>query len=468
MGRAVQIKCSIDRCDEDAVDGWIFDPDQPGTRFSLDVLLAGRMIGGCRADQFRPDLKDAGLGNGDCAFSFTMPADFSVRDLSLIRLRVAGTDLLLPSPAQPTNATVSPSVQASGRSTSRFGNLWIDRADWIDVLGRKHRAGEMSDDMAETVCRFVRDGYVILPGMLDHTEIESARQALDRLWDQPPPSALMESFEPDGQWRCLPPDARWRYGRTALIDPYAHSSALRQVLTRPACVAFLATILDDTPCIFNARSRTVALPTEMHKDTARQAIAGNPLALLTMCLALDEIGVKNGGLQFFVGSHRAPDFLFGGVSKSMDSHIQDYDSYVRSIHADAERFEHRRSIFEARPGDLLIHHADLAHAVSAPTDGTQRRRTLTAHVTGARHDPPYSRPIFQKLEADGCQFVSRHSDIVVHERLPVVRPELNSTHPTHSTLARSQRTSIMSSRRSKATRSNLRQNHTQFGSTSPE
>ncbi|MFC7542930.1 hypothetical protein ACFQU2_30500 [Siccirubricoccus deserti] len=136
------IRGSIDRIDEQFLEGWAVDDDHPTAKLAFDVLVNDRVIGRFIADSFRQDLKDADIGGGECAFSFAMPPFFGKQDLANLRLRFADSNLfiVLPTP-RPAEAAVAP-------TTSRFGGLWLDRADWMDRLSAKHRAGKLSDAMA--------------------------------------------------------------------------------------------------------------------------------------------------------------------------------------------------------------------------------------------------------------------------------------------------------------------------------
>ena len=70
----MQVRGNIDQCSLTAIEGWIYDADQPGQRLRLEVFAGGVAIGECVADVFRPDLAAAGLGDGHISYRFAMPA----------------------------------------------------------------------------------------------------------------------------------------------------------------------------------------------------------------------------------------------------------------------------------------------------------------------------------------------------------------------------------------------------------
>lgn len=64
------IRGSLDRCDDELIEGWVMLVDLPEKKLLLEAVLGDQIIGQFVADQFRADLQAAGLGDGACAFSF--------------------------------------------------------------------------------------------------------------------------------------------------------------------------------------------------------------------------------------------------------------------------------------------------------------------------------------------------------------------------------------------------------------
>jgi hypothetical protein len=85
----------LDLCGPRLVEGWIFSSRDPARKIRLQVFMDGNLLGECVADRLRADLRDAGMGDGHCAFSFTIPSQSVIMDFSTIRLRVANSVLYL-------------------------------------------------------------------------------------------------------------------------------------------------------------------------------------------------------------------------------------------------------------------------------------------------------------------------------------------------------------------------------------
>jgi hypothetical protein len=94
-GFDVDVSGHLDLCGPKLVEGWILDAQNPKRRIHLQVFAEDVLLGECIADRLRPDLREAGMGDGHCAFSFAIPARSVVTDFSKIRLRIATSVLYL-------------------------------------------------------------------------------------------------------------------------------------------------------------------------------------------------------------------------------------------------------------------------------------------------------------------------------------------------------------------------------------
>jgi len=146
---------------------------------------------------------------------------------------------------------------------------------------------------------------------------------------------------------------------------------------------------------------------DIHKDTAYVKIDSNPMNLAASWLALEDISVGTGEREYYVGSHRAPDFLFGGTSKWMESHGAEHPKFLASLHEDAATYGHARKSFIAKAGDILIWHADLAHGGSKILNPSLTRKSLVTHFCPVQDEPFYRRTAnFPSLTIGGVEFIS--------------------------------------------------------------
>ena len=402
----MEILGSVDRRDEALIAGWSMNPDAAGTRLGVEFLLGGHVIGCCVADQFRQDLKDAELGDGYSGFAFVPPSFLPRSEIRKITVRVADSDVVLP-----LHGDIETDTPAAA-ARSRFGGLWIDREDWLDRLALKHRNGEISEALSVAIFRFLRDGYVVLEQAVPAACVDRLNAAIDRAWVAPPPGLLIHTFGPDGRYREIPPELAARDHSTKLVDLHAHSCAAREAIASPRVVGFLAAVFEDPPKAFQSLAFWKGSQQAIHKDTAYVKVDSDPLHFAASWLALEDIGAGTGELEYYVGSHRAPDYVFNRYNKWMGMYVSEHDRFLASLHEDAAALKHARSAFLAKKGDVLIWHADLAHGGSRILHPERTRRSLVTHFTPARDEPYYRRDTrHTPVELRGCHFVSEFVDI---------------------------------------------------------
>ena len=73
--------------------GWASDRVRPRKRLTLEVYCAGTFAGAVRADLFRDDLANKGIGDGRYGFSFDLPPGNVLRET--IAVKVANSDFWL-------------------------------------------------------------------------------------------------------------------------------------------------------------------------------------------------------------------------------------------------------------------------------------------------------------------------------------------------------------------------------------
>jgi GT2 family glycosyltransferase len=77
------------------VEGWAVRFAQPPAPVDLDILVGTEIVGRVTANQLREDLRQSGLGDGRCGFSFDLPSpeDPGARKRVSVRLAGTGTEL---------------------------------------------------------------------------------------------------------------------------------------------------------------------------------------------------------------------------------------------------------------------------------------------------------------------------------------------------------------------------------------
>lgn len=107
----------------------------------------------------------------------------------------------------------------------------------------------------------------------------------------------------------------------------------------PKVKEFLSAIFDDTPKAFQGLYFHTGSQQAIHKDSAYVKVDTNPMHLTASWLALQDIEAGTGELEYYVGSHRAPDFLFDESHKWMENQPGQINEFLESLHKDAEKYK---------------------------------------------------------------------------------------------------------------------------------
>ena len=101
-GQAVAIKATdigyagfVDDVLPGTISGWAANLSKPDARVSLDLVVDGEVVDTVIADQPRPDLAAAGIGDGYSAFTFNLKPDAGFKEPRPVSVRMSGTRMEL-------------------------------------------------------------------------------------------------------------------------------------------------------------------------------------------------------------------------------------------------------------------------------------------------------------------------------------------------------------------------------------
>jgi hypothetical protein len=290
--------------------------------------------------------------------------------------------------------------------------LWIDKPDWMDVLALRHRRGEFSDEMCDRIFHFIRDGFIVIPNAVDLETVHKVNEEINSKWEYPPKDLFIETFEPDSKINVIPADIEYKTGRTKMLDVYAHSDIVRSAINNEPTRQFLTAIFGDAPKAFQSLNFWFGSGQPIHKDSAYVKIDKEPTKFAASWIALEDIVVGSGELEYFVGSHKAPPYLFGGKNKWLESNPSEHNDFLISLYRDATLYNQTHQKFIARAGDVLIWHADLSHGGTKVIKNNTTRLSLVTHFTPKSSSPYFyrKRRFIEKDDGD-MVFVSQYSDI---------------------------------------------------------
>jgi hypothetical protein len=183
VGRPSVITGSVDAVNDQRVAGWVRDPSRPDRRLTVSVAIAGELVGSTEASIPRPDLLEAGIGDGRFGFDFKFGRVLSPAEVDAISLATEGAPLTIrPGLRRSLSAATVGAGGSRGPYRSRFGGLWTDRDDAKLVLAGKHRDGAITDQEAEYLSKWIDDGYVVLRSAIESRLVEAVRRDIDRAY----------------------------------------------------------------------------------------------------------------------------------------------------------------------------------------------------------------------------------------------------------------------------------------------
>lgn len=358
------IRGSVDSLSVEGASGWALGRDD--CPLVVQALLDGRVIGEALAEQDRPDLLSAGLGNGKCGFAlgfYGAPLDAAL--LPFVSFRPQGGDVELPR----TNLTgfseffrtVHARHPGAGRHRSVFGGLWTDRTDARRLLAGRVATGATPADLEEPLRDFIGEGHLILRGALG----------------------------PMGGVPC----GLGGLGMGQPLDPIRDDAALKLMealpgmIFTPANLRLLRAVLDDNPNLHRiVPGQDAALPGFVQASAAEALPSPAECLLLVIAIPADPNGgARATGLRVDIvrGSHELPEFTAHGRSRWLAEALPDREpaglELAREVGASVETID-------VGPLDIALLGPGLLHRLRKPEPGTVALRAwcLPARISPTR------------------------------------------------------------------------------------
>lgn len=243
---------------------------------------------------------------------------------------------------------------------------WLDRPDALSAIEKRVGSGELFEDEAVWLRKWVRDGYVEFSGVLDATTAEEINTDVDRIWrenehhDLP---TLLKMFE----------------------NVYVTSEAVRRAICLPAVFERLDLLLGMRVIPHQTLNLPKSSQQAAHSD---QILMGTrPQGFMAaVWFALEDIPPESGPLIVYPGSHRLPYVSAAeigiprGASAAECTEFYNAHYYAR-IQQLVEQHATEPYAFLPKQGDILIWHSNLLHGARLATQDITRR-SLIAHYFG--------------------------------------------------------------------------------------
>jgi Phytanoyl-CoA dioxygenase (PhyH) len=310
-----------------------------------------------------------------------------------------------PKAPRPANAAAMPSP---------YGGLWPDQANAADLLQGKLEIGQITERQAEQLRFWMQNGCVIIEKAIPPLLVDRAALDLAR--------AYAGGF-PDLQFEChavsrepVPWQPEINPHPAKALDIHHFSAAIRNVMFADAVTEFLGLIFESKALASQTFGCLRGSAQEVRQDSAHVAYT-IPRQFAASWIALEDITPGTGELFYYPGSHRFEDFLYNEHYKSVhEAQRLTGDAAMRGqVERHAQSLEERarqrgiaKSSFNARKGDVLIWHADLAHGGN-PVSNPSTCKSIVTHYCPKHLSPLFSEHVATKLwNHGGHRYTSRY------------------------------------------------------------
>jgi hypothetical protein len=234
---------------------------------------------------------------------------------------------------------------------SRFGGLWTDAGNALDVVAGRRELGQIDDAQAERLRDWIGNGSVILSNAISADVLHPAEMALHKIFE--------------GEVRPI----RFSHEGARSLDPHWHSAAIRSLIFAEPVLAFLQLIFERPVLASQSWGSWRGARRAVGQDAADRAFS-LPLQFAGAYFALEDISGED-GLSSLPGSHRFPDFRYGHRFKSVSEarRIQpqidasaDQGRHQQLVERQASGLELVSKPWALRRGDVVVWSADLAWA----------------------------------------------------------------------------------------------------------
>jgi ectoine hydroxylase len=242
---------------------------------------------------------------------------------------------------------------------------WLDQVSGVDEL-RSIKQFEMLDAQhKEWAEHWVKNGYLILPGLFENQEADLINGTIQQLLDSGKVS--------------------FRYGNKVMFANKV-SKVIQEASSKQELISVMEFLLGTKIIPFQTINFITGSEQKAHSDSVHMTTYP-PGYLIAAWIALEDIGEGQGALFYYPGSHRF-DYLMKDKFTSGDSPWllgeNAYKNYENAVEILISEKYIQPVPFHAKKGDVLIWHANLLHGGSAITQKGSTRKSMVVHCFGSQ------------------------------------------------------------------------------------
>lgn len=220
------------------------------------------------------------------------------------------------------------------------------------------------------------NGFLVLPGFLEGSEVDVVQSAYDRAWEKMDPWVVVDDLVTNRRCRITDLDSEERRHNFKVNDLYVIEPELRDIALSERLGLVLEELLEDEPTICNTLNFDKGSQQADHLDTLYMTPISDR-GLVATWIALEDTAADAGPLRYYPGSNHIDPWRFStGSMHQKDDEMSQWSDYMAG-EVDRRGLEEQR--FLAAKGDLFIWHALLLHGGSKIEDAGLTRQSLVTH-----------------------------------------------------------------------------------------
>lgn len=239
-----------------------------------------------------------------------------------------------------------------------------------------------------------KNGYLALNNFFNYEDIELVNEFIEDLWNNRSscgPKYVIDIFIGESSERRVyfadaPEEARTKPYK--LNDLFLTCPEIRKLNGDKDLLEILSTLLYGQSMICNSLNFEYGSQQPFHFDTFYMP-SPTPNKMLATWIALEDVTMDNGPLEYYPASHLIPPYFFSnGTTRAIVEEMPDFREYIE---VEIRKRNLEPKSFRAKKGDVFIWHAQLFHGGSPINDPNQTRRSLVTHYF-TEEDFPSHRP----------------------------------------------------------------------------
>lgn len=276
---------------------------------------------------------------------------------------------------------------------SRFGGLWVDQANALDLVHGRLELGSIGPEQAALLFKWIADGYVVLEKAVPDDILDGALAEIDKAYEGGFPS-LKFNVTRVGKNLSWVPETQTNASKA--LDLHWISEPVREAIFCDKVLDFLHLIFERRALATQTLSFWRGSAQDAHQDSAYVNYS-LPMQFAASWIALEDVQEGAGELFYHVGGQRMPEYLYSGKYKGTQEVTrldpaadvqEEITEHVRSIKLRAQEMSLETERFLAKRGDVLLWSADLPHG-GKPVSPAHTRKSVVTHYCPSEVVPAY-------------------------------------------------------------------------------